>query len=545
MLDGSSIHFAGEIDEVRVSDIVRYPTIFFKPSATPFTTDSDTRGLWHFDEGAGTTAADASGNQNNGTLMGGVGWATDSPVGGPSTPPVITNVATTAVQSGTATITWTTDRPAASQVEYGPAPGFGLRSPKDSSLVLTHSVKLGGLLPNTTYNYQAVSTDAFGNAVPSANLSFTTTDPSKSPLGEWSAAMNWPEVAVHAALLYTGDVIAWDAFESPGTPSVRLWHPSTETFTPVPNLVSQIFCSGMAALADGRLLVVGGHNGEETGITDTNIFDPATSTWTPAPKMAQARWYPSATELADGRVLAFSGQITPGDFANQPEIYTPATNSWSSLASVDTSDFETDQYPLSYQLPNGKFFTLAPEVRYRSLPGCRRADLYPRAAEFNAGDVWLGGDVPTGQAALQRRWPPAGVGELRDRRRGRRPDPDHARLAPDQADGHGANIPQPADAAGWQSPDDRRRRPRGRGCQWHLTTCRRELGPEHRDLDNAGRGARSAAVPLDGVVAAGRPRAGRRRGPLRHEPGLLLGRNLFAAVPVQRPAADDHQRTRQ
>src|SRR6185437_6983361 len=119
-----------------------------------------------------------------------------------------------------------------------------------------------GLLSHTQYSYQAVSTDVFGNAVRSSIFTFTTNDPSASPLGEWSAAMNWPEVAVHVALLYTGDVIAWDAFESPGTPSVRLWHPSSETFTAVPNLVSEIFCSGMAALADGRLLVVGGHNGE-------------------------------------------------------------------------------------------------------------------------------------------------------------------------------------------------------------------------------------------------------------------------------------------
>ena len=39
-------------------------------------------GWWKFDEGSGTTATDSSGNGNNGTLVNGAAWTTDSKVGG-------------------------------------------------------------------------------------------------------------------------------------------------------------------------------------------------------------------------------------------------------------------------------------------------------------------------------------------------------------------------------------------------------------------------------------------------------------------------------
>ena len=83
VLDGSSIHFVGEIDEVRVSDMVRYVS-GFTPASTPFASDTHTRGLWHLDEGSGNTTQDASTNANNGQLIGGANWVTDSPIGTPA-----------------------------------------------------------------------------------------------------------------------------------------------------------------------------------------------------------------------------------------------------------------------------------------------------------------------------------------------------------------------------------------------------------------------------------------------------------------------------
>jgi hypothetical protein len=61
------VFFDGTIDEVRISNIVRY-TSDFVPSSVPFSPDDNTLGLWHFDEGAGQIAADASTLANDGTL---------------------------------------------------------------------------------------------------------------------------------------------------------------------------------------------------------------------------------------------------------------------------------------------------------------------------------------------------------------------------------------------------------------------------------------------------------------------------------------------
>jgi hypothetical protein len=57
--------FYGEIDEVRISNVVRYSADFTRP-ATWFVSDANTTGLWHFNEGEdATTTADSSGNNNS------------------------------------------------------------------------------------------------------------------------------------------------------------------------------------------------------------------------------------------------------------------------------------------------------------------------------------------------------------------------------------------------------------------------------------------------------------------------------------------------
>ncbi len=67
LLDDRYETFRGTIDEVRVSAIARYKEDFV-PHSTPHEMDAYTIALWHFDEGEGTVASDASGNGFTGTL---------------------------------------------------------------------------------------------------------------------------------------------------------------------------------------------------------------------------------------------------------------------------------------------------------------------------------------------------------------------------------------------------------------------------------------------------------------------------------------------
>src|SRR5438309_1157025 len=108
-------------------------------------------------------------------------------------------------------------------------------------------------------------------------------------VGQWSTVMNWPLVDVHTALLPTGELMMWDAWEVGGTQSATVWDPVSQLFRASPNLFSQMFCAGQVLLADGRLLTVGGHNGGDVGIVNTTVFDPQSRAWTRLADMHYAR----------------------------------------------------------------------------------------------------------------------------------------------------------------------------------------------------------------------------------------------------------------
>jgi len=91
-----------------------------------------------------------------------------------TTAPTISSVAASGISSSAATITWTTNEAADSQVEYGPTTAYGQATSLDASLVTSHSVGLSGLTASTLYHYRVKSKDAAGNLAVSADQTFTT-----------------------------------------------------------------------------------------------------------------------------------------------------------------------------------------------------------------------------------------------------------------------------------------------------------------------------------------------------------------------------------
>jgi hypothetical protein len=73
------VPFLGIIDEVRISDVVRYTNDFPVPTKE-FVPDANTRLLWHLNEGSGTEVLDDSGNGNTGELQGGPKWVKGAPI---------------------------------------------------------------------------------------------------------------------------------------------------------------------------------------------------------------------------------------------------------------------------------------------------------------------------------------------------------------------------------------------------------------------------------------------------------------------------------
>lgn len=92
------------------------------------------------------------------------------------TAPVISSVQSSGITETEATITWTTDESATSQVNYGTTTSYG-SSAGSGTLVTSHTVSLTGLTPGTDYFYQVASTDDASNTGTAEVFSFTTVSP--------------------------------------------------------------------------------------------------------------------------------------------------------------------------------------------------------------------------------------------------------------------------------------------------------------------------------------------------------------------------------
>src|SRR5262245_34673666 len=77
----------------------------------------------------------------------------------PAPPPIDTTAPTLNALSATpglqdATVSWTTDEAADSQVEYGTSAAYGSSTPLAAALVTSHAVTLSSLNAATTYHYR-------------------------------------------------------------------------------------------------------------------------------------------------------------------------------------------------------------------------------------------------------------------------------------------------------------------------------------------------------------------------------------------------------
>ena len=206
-------------------------------------------------------------------------------------------------------------------------------------------------------------------------------------MGQWTPVQNWPFMAAHAHLLPNGKVLFSPSFLIGNNPT--LWDPIANSFSSSPLAPFNIFCAGHSFLADGTLLIAGGHNGSSGyGLPYATIYDPTQDSWTQIPNMQDARWYPTNTTLPNGDVLVVSGEITPGTNSTLPQIWDPPSNSWVDLTSAQLFQ---PLYPMMFVAPNGQVFNAGPDQttplseykRKRRMDYCRDLQL-----QRDAG-LWL------------------------------------------------------------------------------------------------------------------------------------------------------------
>ncbi len=181
-----------------------------------------------------------------------------------------------------------------------------------------------------------------------------------------------PDVTVRpwaAAMLPTGKLLL--SQNNDVDAASALFDPATRTLAPVSRPVSNTFCAGLAHLNDGRVLVVGGHEGTVDirgqvgwlGLNRAQTFDPVTETWTALPNMPGGyRWYPSALTLTDGRVLVTGGiDSHSGEqiFNRNVDLYDPSTNTWRTVTKAPGDISST--FPRKRLLPDGSVHYYGPQ----------------------------------------------------------------------------------------------------------------------------------------------------------------------------------------
>jgi chitodextrinase len=99
---------------------------------------------------------------------------TTNPTPTDTTPPTLSGITAGSVTTSGATVSWTTNEPSDTQVDYGTTLSYGNSTTLNSSLVTSHSQTLSSLSPDTLYHYRVRSRDAAGNLAVSSDYTFTT-----------------------------------------------------------------------------------------------------------------------------------------------------------------------------------------------------------------------------------------------------------------------------------------------------------------------------------------------------------------------------------
>jgi galactose oxidase len=219
-----------------------------------------------------------------------------------------------------------------------------------------------------------------------------------STVGAWGTVQSLSYRPVHSTMLTTGKVWWWSS------DNAQTWDPATGTVTTVAKVGYNLFCSGHSLVADGKILVTGGHISNNHGLADASYYNPSNNTWTRLPDMNAGRWYPTNVTLANGNVVVLSGDDENAARNKIPQVWQVGSNSWRTLS---TASLSLSLYPAAFLAPNGKVFVATSTSRYLDHSGTgswttvatRKVsgrDNYGSACMYDNGKVIFtgGGDPP-------------------------------------------------------------------------------------------------------------------------------------------------------
>lgn len=169
--------------------------------------------------------------------------------------------------------------------------------------------------------------------------------------GQWSSVASLPAARANhtATLLQDGRVLVVGGGRSTGelfpsgnvTAATALFDPTTRTWAPAGDLATARSHHAAIALADGRVLVIGGAGSTHTNgprladaLASCELFDPATGTWSPTGSLHTARFFHTAVRLASGQVLVAGGANSKEEGFASAELFDPTTQTWTVTGSM-------------------------------------------------------------------------------------------------------------------------------------------------------------------------------------------------------------------
>ncbi|MFD9162260.1 discoidin domain-containing protein [Streptomyces sp. NPDC059558] len=224
--------------------------------------------------------------------------------------------------------------------------------------------------------------------------------------GSWGRITGFPLVPVATAALPGDKLLAWSAYAvdrfggSNGYTQTAILDLKTGKVTQrrIDNTGHDMFCPGIAMLADGRVLVTGGSNAEKA-----SIYDPATDDWSATTSMNIARGYQAMTLLSTGEAFVLGGSwsgTTGTDKAG--EVWSPDTRTWRSLPGVSaapalTADpagpYRADNHMWLHATSGGKVLQLGPSKQMNWITTTGRGSITSAGTRADSQDAMTGNAV--------------------------------------------------------------------------------------------------------------------------------------------------------
>ncbi|MFE2308994.1 discoidin domain-containing protein [Streptomyces sp. NPDC059411] len=259
---------------------------------------------------------------------------------------------------------------------------------------------------NTRFIRLTVTSEAGGRGPWTSAAEIRLSGPASPAVhGSWDRITGFPLVPVATAVLPGDKLLAWSAYAvdrfggSNGYTQTAILDLKTGKVTQrrIDNTGHDMFCPGIAMLADGRVLVTGGSNAEKA-----SIYDPATDDWSATTSMNIARGYQAMTLLSTGEAFVLGGSWsgTAGDKSG--EVWSPDTKAWRTLPGVPAAPAQTADPAGPYRADNhmwlhatsgGKVLQLGPSKQMNWISTSGTGSITSAGTRADSGDAMTGNAV--------------------------------------------------------------------------------------------------------------------------------------------------------